>query len=222
MSEYCDLSESIFDNVHVTCDVPEGYEDQALFVLRSDIDFAKVEDYRGKVPTGNTAYTKYDNTIVIPVDGSILKDNKKGAVVYQLKNAFSGTTAAFEEGDVKNTITETVAFNIWSNDPKAGQQIDDMLNSTYVAILKQQYKGTSGNSNEVGGAVYRVFGLSGSGLKMTGADQDSYSDSNVGWTLTFQSTGSNKSMQFLQAVDADNKISETAMDGIFESMKQAE
>lgn len=198
----CNLEEKIFADVEVTCDSVAGYEDTAIFVLRSDVDFAKLKSL-----SSDTLANTYQ--IKNPSDDKILKPSAHGAKVFQLKNAFSGTTAEFAEGDNRNTITNTVAFNVWSTDPKSAKQIDDMLNSTYVCILRQKYKGDEDNAGAIGGAVFRIFGTEGSGLKMTGASNDNYNETlGSGWALTFTETGALHSASFLQVLDTDGKPSE--------------
>lgn len=209
---YCPLQDEIFEDVNVTCDVVAGYEEEAIFILRKDIDFASLKKYQSET---------LKNTYIVPSgDSKITKDGTHGAMVYQLKNAFSGTTAEFAEGDNRNTITNTVAFNVWSTDDQSARQIDAMLNSTYVCILKQKYKGDDDNSGYVGGAVYRLFGVEGSGLKMTGASNDNYNETlGAGWTLTFTETGALKSASFIQKEGEDGKPSEQATEQFFQNLK---
>lgn len=215
---YCDLKEDIFSNIHVDCDVAKGFEEQAVFLLRSEVDFAKLKNFSDET---------LPNTYIVPANETILKEytttagteTHKGAVVFQLRNAFSGTTTSLEQGDLRNTFTNNVAFNVWSSSPKASAQIDALANGTYVAILKQLYKGTEGNSGYEGGAVYRVYGVSGSGLKATAIENDPYSDSiSNGWTVTLTEEGATSSMKFLQAKDAQGATSEVATEALFKTL----
>lgn len=211
MARTCELTEEIFSNIEVTCSVPEGFEDKAYFMLRKDVDFAGLAKAESASTQPNT-YCFADDEHFVKVSGAeVAKD--KVAIVMQLKNAFSGTTSEFQEGDSRNTITNTVSFNVWSSDPNASKQLDAMLNGTYVAVLKQVYKGNEDNSGYAGGAVYRVYGVTGSGLKCTGMSNDPYADSlGNGWVVTFTEEGATNTMKFLQAKDADGELSEVTTD----------
>lgn len=208
----CDLKESIFTNIDVMCDVATGFEAEAVFALRADVDFASLKKAEGQSTQPNTYL--FDSASGDGKTFSFLKDGKQPAIVMQLKNAYSGTTAEMNEGDIRNTITNTVAMNVWSNDPKAAAKVDAMLNSTYVCILKQNYKGDEEN----GLAKYRVFGTTGDGLKMTACSNDPYNDS-IGnaWTITMTENNASRSAMFVDAKAEDGTTGENSADAWFEA-----
>lgn len=208
----CDLKEAIFTNIDVLCEnAVTGFEQEAIFCLRSSVDFASLKKAESQATQPNTYL--FDSTSGDGKTFSFLKDGEQPAVVMQLKNAYSGTTTEFEEKDIRNVVNNTVVFQLWSNTPKDAERIDAMMNSVYVCILRQNLKGDEEN----GLAKYRVYGTTGDGLKMTACSNDPYSENGNSWVVTMTESNAVRAAMFIDAKDEDGTTGEAAADKWFDA-----
>ena len=184
--------------IDFACDdiIVRGLESDGLIINRSDIDFAA------------TVFDAQNPNIIKTL---VLKTGKKGYEVNQLGNTpFTGVQSTLEVGTYRNTFTHTVSFVVLANDPDTSHQfIDGLANGTFVAILRNKHKG--GNT---GDGEYQIYGYS-QGLVANEISNDKYSeDTDGGWLVNLQETGSRFSAMFLFNTDA------TTTEAAYESLKE--
>lgn len=180
------LCESIIAHaIDWPCDdlVVKGLESDGVIINRSDVDFA------------NCVLSSTNPNII---ESLVLKTGKKGYLVNQLGNTpFTGTQSTLEVGTYRNTFTNTVSLVVLNNGPAVAKDvIDGLANGTYVVILRNKHKGSTGD------AEYQVYGYT-QGLRASEITNDKYSDdTDGGWLVNLQETGVRKSAMFLWDTDA--------------------
>jgi len=181
------LCESIISkDISFSCDelATKGMESDGIIMNRGDIDFAS---------------TVFDNTNPNIIKTIVLKTGKRAYEIVQAGNTpFTGTQSALEVGTYRNTFTHTVSFVVLANDPSVAHDfIDALANGTFVAILRNKHKG--GNT---GDGEYQIYGYN-QGLVANEISNDKYSeDTDGGWLVNLQETGSRFSAMFLFNTDA--------------------
>lgn len=152
----CDTS--VVHDFEYDCDNPPvaGLEDTALLINRSDIDFTKV--------TYNADQPNIIETLV-------LKTGKKANVVQQRKTSFTGTAVAQVEGTYSVGTTQTFAFVAFANSAEEKAAIDNILNGSFVAIIK--------NKSAADNAKYEVLGWA-TGLKTPTVAKDYVAEESAG------------------------------------------
>ena len=181
------LCESIISkDISFSCDelATKGMESDGIIMNRGDIDFAS---------------TVFDNTNPNIIKNIVLKNGKRAYEIVQAGNTpFTGTQSALEVGTYRNTFTHTVSFVVLANDPSVAHDfIDGLANGTFVAILRNKHKG--GNT---GDGEYQIYGYN-QGLVANEISNDKYSeDTDGGWLVNLQETGSRFSAMFLFNTDA--------------------
>lgn len=173
-----DICKSAYEisEIGAACKLTAGYELKGALLKRSDIDFAS---------------TKLDeNNDLLITELALKSTGPLGVVVNQLKQAFNGTTVAINEGDYKNTYTNTVTIQIFNQGPDVAKMVKALGNGEFVVLLKEKSTG-----------LYRVFGYD-AGLMCSGMDNDDWSDSNPGWTVTLTET-TDVPVMYFQSKDED-------------------
>lgn len=163
--------------------VVKGLESDGIIINRGDIDFSA---------------TTFNSTNPNIIESLVLKSGKAGYKVVQLGNTpFTGTQSTLEVGTYRNTWTHQIPLAILANDPDTCKDIiDGLANGTFVAILRNKHKGTSGD------AEYQVYGYT-QGLVASEGTNDKYSDdTDGGWLITLQETGTRQSAMWFFDTDA--------------------
>ena len=171
--------------IDFACDdlIVRGLESDGLIINRSDIDFAA------------TVFDAQNPNIIKTL---VLKTGKKGYEVNQLGNTpFTGVQSTLEVGTYRNTWTHAIPIVVLSNTPDVAHNIiDGLSNGTFVVILRNKFKGATGD------AEYQVYGYT-QGLVASEGTNDKYSDdTDGGWLITLQETGARLSAMFLWNTDA--------------------
>ena len=171
--------------IDFACDdlIVRGLESDGLIINRSDIDFAA------------TVFDAQNPNIIKTL---VLKTGKKGYEVNQLGNTpFTGVQSTLEVGTYRNTWTHAIPIVVLSNTPEVAHDIiDGLSNGTFVVILRNKFKGSTGD------AEYQVYGYT-QGLVASEGTNDKYSeDTDGGWIITLQETGARMSAMFLFNTDA--------------------
>lgn len=182
--------------IDFACDdiIVRGLESDGLIINRSDIDFAA------------TVFDAQNPNIIKTL---VLKTGKKGYEVNQLGNTpFTGVQSTLEVGTYRNTWTHAIPIVVLSNTPDVAHNIiDGLSNGTFVIILRNKFKGSTGD------AEYQVYGYT-QGLVASEGTNDKYSeDTDGGWIITLQETGARMSAMFLFDTDA------TTTAAAYESLK---
>ena len=182
--------------IDFACDdlIVRGLESDGLIINRSDIDFAA---------------TVFDSKNPNIINSLVLKTGKKGYEVNQLGNTpFTGVQSTLEVGTYRNTWTHAIPIVVLSNTPDVAHNIiDGLSNGTFVVILRNKFKGSTGD------AEYQVYGYT-QGLVASEGTNDKYSeDTDGGWIITLQETGARMSAMFLFNTDA------TTTAAAYESLK---
>ena len=172
--------------IDFACDdlIVRGLESDGLIINRSDIDFAA------------TVFDAQNPNIIKTL---VLKTGKKGYEVNQLGNTpFTGVQSTLEVGTYRNTWTHAIPIVVLSNTPDVAHNIiDGLSNGTFVIILRNKFKGSTGD------AEYQVYGYT-QGLVASEGTNDKYSeDTDGGWIITLQETGARMSAMFLFNTDAE-------------------
>ena len=172
--------------IDFACDdiIVRGLESDGLIINRSDIDFAA---------------TVFDSKNPNIIKTLVLKTGKKGYEVNQLGNTpFTGVQSTLEVGTYRNTWTHAIPIVVLSNTPDVAHNIiDGLSNGTFVVILRNKFKGSTGD------AEYQVYGYT-QGLVASEGTNDKYSeDTDGGWIITLQETGARMSAMFLFNTDAE-------------------
>lgn len=163
--------------------VVKGLENGGIIINRNDIDFSA---------------TVFNSTNPNIIETLVLKSGKVGYKVVQLGNTpFTGTQSTLEVGTYRNTWTHQIPLAILANDPDTCKDIiDGLANGTFVAILRNKHKGTGGE------AEYQVYGYT-QGLVASEGTNDKYSDdTDGGWLITLQETGTRQSAMWFWDTDA--------------------
>ena len=171
--------------IDFACDdlIVRGLESDGMIINRSDIDFAA------------TVFDAQNPNIIKTL---VLKTGKKGYEVNQLGNTpFTGVQSTLEVGTYRNTWTHAIPIVVLSNTPDVAHNIiDGLSNGTFVVILRNKFKGSTGD------AEYQVYGYT-QGLVASEGTNDKYSeDTDGGWIITLQETGARMSAMFLFNTDA--------------------
>lgn len=182
--------------IDFACDdlIVRGLESDGLIINRSDIDFAA---------------TVFDSKNPNIINTLVLKTGKKGYEVNQLGNTpFTGVQSTLEVGTYRSTWTHAIPIVVLSNTPEVAHDIiDGLSNGTFVVILRNKFKGSTGD------AEYQVYGYT-QGLVASEGTNDKYSeDTDGGWIITLQETGARMSAMFLFNTDA------TTTAAAYESLK---
>ena len=172
--------------IDFACDdiIVRGLESDGPIINRSDIDFAA------------TVFDAQNPNIIKTL---VLKTGKKGYEVNQLGNTpFTGVQSTLEVGTYRNTWTHAIPIVVLSNTPDVAHNIiDGLSNGTFVVILRNKFKGSTGD------AEYQVYGYT-QGLVASEGTNDKYSeDTDGGWIITLQETGARMSAMFLFNTDAE-------------------
>lgn len=152
----CDTS--VIHDFLYNCENPPvaGLEDEALLINRSDIDFTK-------------STTDADNPNIIT--SIVLKAGKKANLVQQRKDSFNGTKVDQVEGTYSNGTTQTFAFVAFANSAAEKAALENMLNGSFVAVIKN--KAAADNSR------YEVLGWN-TGLKTPTLTKDYVAEESAG------------------------------------------
>lgn len=172
-------------DITVNCDSNQarGMEEDGIIINRNDIDFAKTEFGASK----NIIQTL------------VLKTGKRG---YEVRSAgatpYTGTATSMVKGTYRNTWNNTVPIVILANSPEVCEEIvEGLANGTFVIILRNKTKGEDGESE------YQIYGYH-QGLMAETIENDKYSEeTDGGWLVTLQETGSPKAAIFLFNGDAE-------------------
>ena len=161
----------------------KGLEPDGKIINRADIDFAA------------TVFDTNNDSIIKTL---VLKTGKQAYDVAQLGNTpFTGVQSTLEVGTYRNTWTHDIPIVVLSNTPEVAHDIiDGLSNGTFVVILRNKFKGSTGD------AEYQVYGYT-QGLVASEGTNDKYSDdTDGGWLITLQETGARQSAMFLFDTDA--------------------
>ena len=196
MAGICDSI--ISKGIAVDCENPivKGFEADGIICNRGDIDFSK---------------SVFDNDNKNVLKTLMLKSGKKGyPVVQQGATPFSGAKTSLVTGTYRNTFTNEVPIAVLDNGPEVARDIiDGLANGTFVLILKNVHKGTSGK------AEYQVYGYY-QGLRASAIDNEKYSeDTDGGWLVTLQETSVPKSALFY--FNTDSKTTKTQFQSLLGS-----
>lgn len=170
-----------------------GLESDGLIINREDIDFSA---------------TTFDSTNPNIIKSLVLKTGKTGfEIVQQGATPFTGVQSNLNVGTYRNTWTHDIPIAILSNNPDVCANIVDKLaNGTFVAILRNVLKGSTGN------AEYQVYGYA-QGLRASEGVNDKYSeDTDGGWLVTLQEQRTPKSAMFF--FDTDASTTKTAYEAL--------
>ena len=160
-----------------------GLEPNGLIINRDDIDFSA------------TTFDAQNPNIIKTL---VLKSGKKAYdIIQQGATPFTGVASNLNVGTYRNTWTHDVPIAILGNDPDiAANIIDKLSNGTFVTILRNVQKGTTGN------AEYQVYGYA-QGLRASEGVNEKYSeDTDGGWLITLQEQRAPKSAMFFFNTDA--------------------
>ena len=160
-----------------------GLEPNGLIINRDDIDFSA------------TTFTAQNPNIL---ETLVLKSGKKAYdIIQQGATPFTGVASNLNVGTYRNTWTHDVPIAVLGNDPDiAANIIDKLSNGTFVVILRNVQKGTTGN------AEYQVYGYA-QGLRASEGVNEKYSeDTDGGWLITLQEQRAPKSAMFFFDTDA--------------------
>lgn len=160
-----------------------GLEPNGLIINRDDIDFSA------------TTFNAQNPNII---ETLVLKTGKKAYdIIQQGATPFTGVASNLNVGTYRNTWTHDVPIAILGNDPDiAANIIDKLSNGTFVVILRNVQKGTTGN------AEYQVYGYA-QGLRASEGVNEKYSeDTDGGWLITLQEQRAPKSAMFFFNTDA--------------------
>ena len=160
-----------------------GLEPNGLIINRDDIDFSA------------TTFDAQNPNIIKTL---VLKSGKKAYdIIQQGATPFTGVASNLNVGTYRNTWTHDVPIAILGNDPDiAANIIDKLSNGTFVTILRNVQKGTTGN------AEYQVYGYA-QGLRASEGVNEKYSeDTDGGWLITLQEQRAPKSAMFFFDTDA--------------------
>ena len=160
-----------------------GLEPNGLIINRDDIDFSA------------TTFDAQNPNIIKTL---VLKSGKKGYdIIQQGATPFTGVASNLNVGTYRNTWTHDVPIAILGNDPDiAANIIDKLSNGTFVVILRNVQKGTTGD------AEYQVYGYA-QGLRASEGVNEKYSeDTDGGWLITLQEQRAPKSAMFFFNTDA--------------------
>lgn len=179
------LCESIIASaIDWSCDslITKGLESDGIIINRDDVDFASCT---------------MDSTNPNIIKTLVLKSTKVGYLVNQLGNTpFTGTQSTLEVGTYRNTWTHQIPIVILNNGPAVAKDIiDGLTNGSFVLILRNKHgKGTN--------AEFQVYGYT-QGLMASEGTNDKYSDdTDGGWIITLQETGTRMSAMFFWNTDA--------------------
>jgi hypothetical protein len=160
-----------------------GLEPNGLIINRDDIDFSA------------TTFNAQNPNII---ETLVLKSGKKAYdIIQQGATPFTGVASNLNVGTYRNTWTHDVPIAVLGNDPDiAANIIDKLSNGTFVVILRNVQKGTTGN------AEYQVYGYA-QGLRASEGVNEKYSeDTDGGWLITLQEQRAPKSAMFFFNTDA--------------------
>lgn len=160
-----------------------GLEPNGLIINRDDIDFSA------------TTFNAQNPNII---ETLVLKTGKKGYdIIQQGATPFTGVASNLNVGTYRNTWTHDVPIAVLGNDPDiAANIIDKLSNGTFVVILRNVQKGTTGD------AEYQVYGYA-QGLRASEGVNEKYSeDTDGGWLITLQEQRAPKSAMFFFNTDA--------------------
>ena len=160
-----------------------GLEPNGLIINRDDIDFSA------------TTFNAQNPNII---ETLVLKTGKKAYdIIQQGATPFTGVASNLNVGTYRNTWTHDVPIAVLGNDPDiAANIIDKLSNGTFVVILCNVQKGTTGN------AEYQVYGYA-QGLRASEGVNEKYSeDTDGGWLITLQEQRAPKSAMFFFNTDA--------------------
>lgn len=160
-----------------------GLEPNGLIINRDDIDFSA------------TTFDAQNPNIIKTL---VLKSGKKAFdIIQQGATPFTGVASNLNVGTYRNTWTHDVPIAVLGNDPDiAANIIDKLSNGTFVTILRNVQKGTTGN------AEYQVYGYA-QGLRASEGVNEKYSeDTDGGWLITLQEQRAPKSAMFFFNTDA--------------------
>ena len=160
-----------------------GLEPNGLIINRDDIDFSA------------TTFNAQNPNII---ETLVLKSGKKAYdIIQQGATPFTGVASNLNVGTYRNTWTHDVPIAVLGNDPDiAANIIDKLSNGTFVTILRNVQKGTTGN------AEYQVYGYA-QGLRASEGVNEKYSeDTDGGWLITLQEQRAPKSAMFFFDTDA--------------------
>ena len=160
-----------------------GLEPNGLIINRDDIDFSA------------TTFNAQNPNII---ETLVLKSGKKAYdIIQQGATPFTGVASNLNVGTYRNTWTHDVPIAVLGNDPDiAANIIDKLSNGTFVVILRNVQKGSTGN------AEYQVYGYA-QGLRASEGVNEKYSeDTDGGWLITLQEQRAPKSAMFFFDTDA--------------------
>ena len=160
-----------------------GLEPNGLIINRDDIDFSA------------TTFNAQNPNII---ETLVLKTGKKAYdIIQQGATPFTGVASNLNVGTYRNTWTHDVPIAVLGNDPDiAANIIDKLSNGTFVVILRNVQKGTTGD------AEYQVYGYA-QGLRASEGVNEKYSeDTDGGWLITLQEQRAPKSAMFFFNTDA--------------------
>lgn len=182
MANLCDSI--IANDINFACAdmVTRGLESDGVIINRSDIDFSA---------------TVFDAAKKNIIKTLVLKTGKKAYEVQQTGSTpFANTQITLNVGTYRNSFTSQVGLAILANSPDVAEEIiDGLANGTFVAILKNPYAGSGGDSR------YQIFGYA-QGLKASEMTNEKWSEeTDGGWLVTLTETAHPKSAMFLFDTD---------------------
>lgn len=183
MANLC--SSLISKDINFACEdlIVRGLEADGIIINRDDIDFAS---------------TTFDTNKPNVIKSLILKASKKGYQVIQNgQTPFTGTQSALTVGTYRNTWQHTVSLVVLANNPEVNEKIiDGLANGTFVVILRNVSKGSTGDGE------YQVYGYA-QGLKASEITEEKYSeDTDGGWLVNLQETAAPRSAMFFFDTDS--------------------
>lgn len=126
-----------------------------------------------------------------------------GAVGYRIeqfgKTPYTGTQTNMVEGNAFNKFNQTFSFVVTDNSSKASNEIlDNLANGKFVAVVRNQYKGSDGRSE------FQVYGIN-KGLAASAIENDKYSeDTDGGWQVTLVEENTPVSAVFIEHKTGDD------------------
>lgn len=193
MANLC--SSLISKDINFACEdlIVRGLEADGIIINREDIDFAS---------------TTFDTNKPNVIKSLVLKTSKKGYQVIQTgQTPFTGTQSALTVGTYRNTWQHTVSLVVLANNPEVNEKIiDGLANGTFVVILRNVSRGSTGDGE------YQVYGYA-QGLKASEITEEKYSeDTDGGWLVNLQENAAPRSAMFF--FDTDSATTATAYDAL--------
>lgn len=140
------------------------------------------------------------------VSAIALKTGAKAVTVQQMgQQAFNGTSAELQQGDVMNTFNKVGSFIILDNSPDVTEKIvNPLANGEFVLILENKYKDSTSKN------AFEIIGLD-RGCRATAITQNKYENMG-GWQVELTETETPNASTFFW--DTDYATSKAALEAL--------